>query len=176
MPPHCDSMDGPVVTAARSALEKGNVELALPFVKKESENEVLGAFEKALAVREMCEPAQEIADLYFFETVVRLHREGEGAEFTGIKPAGLDVGPVIPIAEEAIETGDADHLETILCEEIKHQIHHRLEEAMRLKKHVDEGVDQAREYVEAMLGFQVWSHKLFITARSSPHEGGHGHG
>jgi hypothetical protein len=32
MPPHCDSLDGPVVTAARRALDAGNVDLVLPFV------------------------------------------------------------------------------------------------------------------------------------------------
>lgn len=32
MPPHCDSLDGPVVTAARQALEAGDVDIVLPFV------------------------------------------------------------------------------------------------------------------------------------------------
>ena len=32
MPPHCDTMDGPVVTAARKALEAQNVNLALAYV------------------------------------------------------------------------------------------------------------------------------------------------
>jgi hypothetical protein len=30
MPPHCDSLDGPVVAAARRALDAGDVDLALP--------------------------------------------------------------------------------------------------------------------------------------------------
>ena len=32
MPPHCDSIDGPVVKAAIRALDEGSVELVLPFV------------------------------------------------------------------------------------------------------------------------------------------------
>jgi hypothetical protein len=32
MAPHCDAMDGPVVTAARAALEAHDVGLVLPFV------------------------------------------------------------------------------------------------------------------------------------------------
>jgi hypothetical protein len=30
MPPHYDSLDGPVVTAARSALDEGDVDIVLP--------------------------------------------------------------------------------------------------------------------------------------------------
>ncbi len=32
MPPHCDSIDGPVVKAAIRALDEGSVALVLPFV------------------------------------------------------------------------------------------------------------------------------------------------
>ena len=42
MPPHCDSMDGPVVKAAKRALDLGNVNLILPYVPKEGEGEVTG--------------------------------------------------------------------------------------------------------------------------------------
>jgi hypothetical protein len=47
--------------------------------------------------------SREVADRHFFETVVRLHRAGEGAPYTGLKPAGLDVGPVIPVAEHGLQ-------------------------------------------------------------------------
>jgi hypothetical protein len=176
MPPHCDSLDGPVVTAAKQALEKLNVDLILPYVKKSGEGEIRKAYEKSIKAREQGGAAREVADLYFFETVVRIHREGEGADFTGLKPAGLDVGPVIPVAEKAIEIGSPTELEKILCGTVKEEIHHRLEEVMHLKEHAGHGVDHAREYVEAMLGLQVWSHKLYNCAKSSAHEGPHEHG
>lgn len=34
MPPYCDDMDGPVVTVARHALEKEDVNLILRYVKR----------------------------------------------------------------------------------------------------------------------------------------------
>ncbi len=40
MPPHCDSLDGPVVRAARQALEARNVDLILPFVPRDGEDPV----------------------------------------------------------------------------------------------------------------------------------------
>ena len=108
MPPHCDTLDGPVVKAARKALETGNVNLILPWVSKDGESEVRELFERALKVRKTGEEVSDFADLWFFENVVRVHRAGEGAPYTGLKPAGLDWGPVVPRAEKAIAEGDAD--------------------------------------------------------------------
>ena len=98
MPPHCDSLDGPVVTAARQALETDDLDLILPFVHEDGEAEVRAMFASVQSVRGLGEATREIADRLFFETVVRIHRAGEGAPYTGLKPAGLDVGPVIPLA------------------------------------------------------------------------------
>ena len=47
MPPHCDSLDGPVVTAARRALDAGNVDVVLPFVPEQGEAEVKDVSEHA---------------------------------------------------------------------------------------------------------------------------------
>ena len=48
---HCDTLDGPVVMAARAALEKGDVTPVLKWVKKENEEEIRALFKKTLAVR-----------------------------------------------------------------------------------------------------------------------------
>lgn len=179
MPPHCDSIDGPVVTAAREALESQEVGLILPYVPKEGEGEIKKAFEQVIAARQSDSTLiTELADTYFFETVVRVHRAGEGAPYTGLKPAGLDVGPVIPVAEKAIETGEVDELTSLLCDLVRKEVEHRFERMMHLRQHTSHGVDAAREYVEAMLGLQVWSHKLYLAAKARPHEnaGEHEHG
>jgi hypothetical protein len=38
MPPHCDTMDGPVVTAAPRALAESDAALVLPYVPREGED------------------------------------------------------------------------------------------------------------------------------------------
>lgn len=160
MPPHCDSLDGPVVTAARRALALDDVELVLPYVHAGAETEVRDAFDLTVKARIHGGEAGEVADRWFFETVVRLHRAGEGAHFTGLKPAGLDVGPVIPPAERALETGSPVELADMLCTAVRDQVEARLADAMARRKDADDGVPQARAWVEAMLGLQVWSHHL----------------
>ena len=102
---HCDGMDGPVVKAAQRALAKGDINLVLIWVQANDEAEIRKVFARTLAVRKLSPEARELADLYFFETLVRIHRAGEGAPYTGLKPAGRDLGPAIPAADKAIETG-----------------------------------------------------------------------
>lgn len=170
MPPHCDSMDGPVVLAAKRALDARDPSLALPYVKAEGESEVLAAFERTIAAHDGNRAANELADLFFFETVVRVHRAGEGAPYTGLKPAGLGFGPVVPVAERAIESGSPDELVRVLTEKVRHEVLERFGWAMTLKPHAEENVASAREYVEAMLGLEVWSHKLYACASAGPHE------
>jgi hypothetical protein len=170
MPPHCDSLDGPVVSAARRALDANDADLVVPYVDADGEAEVREAFDRTVKVRALGPEAQELADRWFFETVVRVHRAGEGASFTGLKPSGLDVGPVIPVAERALEDGIASELEAILSEEVRHQVHARLDHAMALKAHAGEGVPEARAYVDAMLGLEVWAHHVHQQVLAGAHE------
>lgn len=169
MPPHCDSLDGPVVTAARQALEFADVDLVLPFVPEDGEEEIRRVFATVLPVRGLNEAAREVADRLFFETVVRVHRAGEGAPYTGLKPAGLDVGPVIPLAERAIATGIPGPVTDYLTEALRHELKHRLDEVNALGQAKGRSVPATRAWVEAMLGFQVYCHQLFEALTAPAH-------
>jgi hypothetical protein len=169
-------MDGPVVTMAKQALDTGDVKLILPYVPKDGEAEVIQAFEKVLPLHRQANGAKQVADQYFFETVVRIHRAGEGAPFTGLKPAGLEVGPIIPVAEKAIETESPDELEQLLVGIVRMEVRKRFDHMLHLKQHAHESVDAARAYVEAMLGLQVYSHQLYLCTKAAAHEEHHEHG
>lgn len=175
MPPHCDAIDGPVVKAAIRALDAGDVNLILPYVHKDGEPEVIAVFEKVLPLHAGGNAARAVADLYFFETVVRVHRAGEGAPFTGLKPAGLDVGPVIPVAEAAIEDESVDRLADLLARTVQDEVRERFRHVMHLKQRAAQSLESSREYVSAMLGLQVWSHGLYLAAKSAAHGAGDEH-
>lgn len=149
---HCDTLDGPVVADAREALKKGDVTPALKWVKKEAEPEIRAAFEKALAERKS---DQSGADMKFFGTLVRVHRAGEGAAFTGLKPAGL-VEPVILKSDKALEGGSVDALARELSRHLSHGIRERFSRALKAKKHKDESVEAGREYVEAYVEYTYY--------------------
>ena len=173
MPPHCDSLDGPVVKAARRALDAGNVDLVLPYSYEQGWEEIRRAFDLTLRARAGGGEAAELADLWFFETVVRIHRAGEGAPYTGLKPAGLDVGPVIPVAERAIEQESPDALADLLTGRLREEIRHRFHHMLHLKAEAGAGLHQARAYVEASLALQVWSHSLYQAIGAPAHAGHH---
>jgi hypothetical protein len=173
-------MDGPVVAAAREALERRDVGRILPYVKADREAEVRAAFERTMAVRDGDAAVNEVADLYFYETVVRVHRAGEGAPYTGLKPAGLPQGPVVPVAERAIATGDPTELVTLLRDKATAEVERRFRQAMVRQRQWDDSIASARAYVEAVLGLEVWAHDLYMRLDGAVHEGrapeAHGHG
>lgn len=132
---HCDTMDGPVVLDAKKALETGSVDLVLAWVQKENEHKIKKAFEMTLQVRKLSPDAAEMADMYFFETLVRVHRAGEGAPYTGLKPARVEVDPAIAKADKVLEKGSVDHLVKHMTEAVAAGIQKRFQDAAEKKKH-----------------------------------------
>ena len=158
---HCDGMDGPVVKAARKALRTGNVNLVLIWVGKGDEAEVREAFRKTADVRRLGAQARELADRYFFETLVRLHRAGEGEPFTGLKPAGRDLGPVIPAADRAIETGSAEGLLRLFTGEAREEVAGLLREALARKNYAPNDLEAGRAYVHAYIRLMHHAEHLY---------------
>lgn len=166
---HCDTLDGPVVTTARAALGKGDVTPVLKWVKKDDEAQIKSLFKKTLVVRGKGPEAKELADMYFFETLVRLHRAGEGAPYTGLKPAG-QVEPAVAAADKAIETGSADNLVKMINDAASSGIRERFTRVRETRKHADESVDAGRKFVEAYVDFTHYVERLHMDATVS---GGH---
>ena len=160
---HCDTLEGPVVKAAKVALEKGDVTPVLKWVKKEHEKEIREIFKKTLAVRTKGPEGKELADMYFFETLVRIHRAGEGAPYTGLKP-GEAIEPVIAEADKALESGSVDNLIKILTNDMSKGIRERFARAQETKKHTDENVEAGREFVEAYVEFTHFVERLHSDA------------
>jgi hypothetical protein len=146
---HCDTADGPVIADARIALEKGDVTPVLKWVKPDAEAEIKAAFARAVAVCGNGTEIRALADEYFFENLVRVHRAGEGAPYTGILPAGTPVEPAIALADQALETGSADKLVKAIAHHVEEGIHERYTRAAATKKRADTSVAAGREFVDA---------------------------
>lgn len=170
---HCDGLDGPVVRAARKALEAGDVNLVLIWVQQKDEAEIRAAFQHTLAVRKLSPEARELADRYFFETLVRVHRAGEGEPYTGLKPAGRDLGPAIPAADKALETGDAEALLKLLTESAQNGIHHRFHEAVAQKKFRTDDLEAGRKFVAAYVSLLHYVEQLYLASKGTAEHGAH---
>lgn len=161
---HCDSLDGPVVTLARKALETHNVNLVLPWVPQAAEPEIRRAFAHTLAVRKLGPEAKDLADTYFFETLVRVHRASEGAPYTGLKPAGVELGPAIPAADKALQTGSPDAVESLLTDAIHKGLRAHFDAANGRKSYAPDDVAAGRAYVEAYVPYVHYVEGLWEAA------------
>ena len=168
---HCDGLDGPVVNAAQQALQTGDLKQVLIWVQPQDEDEIKQAFDETLAVRKLNSQAQLLADRYFFETLVRIHRAGENAPYTGLKPAGRDLGPAIPAADKALETGSDEALTQLLIDEVRDGLHKHFKEVIDKKKFAPNDVAAGREYIEAYVTYIHYVERLHEAAEKQ--SGGH---
>jgi hypothetical protein len=166
---HCDGLDGPVVKSARAALEAQNLALVAIWVQPQDESEIRLAFEQALAVRSLSPQAKELADRFFFETVVRVHRAGEGAPFTGLKPAGRDVGPAIPAADKALEQQSLEPLVRLLTDTMGGRLRQHFNEVVTARTYDAADVAAGREYVRAYVEFIHYVERLYETSTVAAH-------
>lgn len=170
---HCDTLDGPVINDARIAIEKKDVTPVLKWIKDpHQENEIKDAFNSAMKIRDKGKDVQEIADHYFFETLVRVHRAGEGAPYVGLKPSG-DVAPVITAADKALEVGSVDNLAKKIANTVEIAIKKRFEEAKEKKENKEKSVKEGKEYVEAYVQYVHFAEEIHNIVFGS---GGHAHG
>jgi hypothetical protein len=149
---HCDSLDGPVVLDAKGALQKGDVTPVLKWVRADDEKEIREAFAKTLKVRRLGDDARDLADHHFFETLVRIHRAGEGVAYTGLKPAGT-VDPGIAAADKALDKGAADQLAAEMGERVAAGLRERFAKVVAARRHAAESVDSGRAYVAAYVEY-----------------------
>ncbi len=156
---HCDTLDGPVVADARQALAEGNIIPLLKWVSADDEKKIRTAFQKTLEVRKLGEQARELADMYFFETLVRIHRAGEGAPYTGLKP-GSAVDPAVALADKALDSGSVDKLVKVLSGAMAKSIREHFQRTLEAKKNADKSVAAGRKYVESYVMFTHYAEGL----------------
>lgn len=162
---HCDTLDGPVVAAARKALDTGNPNFVLVWVQKSDDAEIRNAFQKARNVRKAGGEAKALADMYFFETLVRIHRAGEGAAYTGLKPAGM-VEPPIAAADKAIESGKLQGLAKLVFDRTEKGLHEHFDQVMAKKKYNPDDVEAGRGYASAYVEFTHYAERLYNAAQT----------
>jgi hypothetical protein len=167
---HCDGLDGPVVKAAQRALETRNPALVLIWVQEKDEREIQTAFEQTLTVRELSPAAKELADRFFFETLVRVHRAGEGASFTGLKPAGRDLGPAIPAADEAVRIGSVEPVRQLLTDAMRQQLGAQFSQVIAARTYKADDLTAGRAYVKAYVEFIHFVERLYDSTIQAPHD------
>lgn len=173
---HCDTASGPIIPEAKAALEKGDVAPILKWIKKDKEAEIKTAFTKAVAVRSKGPEAKELADRYFLETLVRLHRAGEGAPYTGIKEGPVE--PIVVMADKALAEGSSDEMIKKINNHMAGAIREKFNRALETQKNKDRSVEEGREFVEAYVSYMHYVegiHTAIMSAGAHHAEAGAAH-
>lgn len=168
---HCDTAEGPAVKDGRKALETGNINYALKWIPADGEAEMRDVFEKALKVRTLGPEAAELADRLFLETMVRIHRMGEGVGFTGIQAVGTQIDPVVKAADEAVALDSDTDLLPMVPEERRAELDKRFQAALAIKDFDVDDVAAARRYIAAYVNFFKYAE-----GEDHEHHGREGHG
>ncbi|NMM18203.1 MAG: hypothetical protein HHJ14_14100 [Cellulomonas sp.] len=168
---HCDTAEGPAVKDGRTALQTGNINHALAWIPADGEAELRDVFEKARKVRTLGAEAAELADRLFLETMVRIHRMGEGVGFTGIQPAGTQIDPVVAAADAAIAQGSDAALLPMVPAERRAELHERFRAALAVKDFDVDDVAAGRRYLAAYVSFFKYAE-----GEDHEHHGHEGHG
>lgn len=165
---HCDTMNGPTAQDGRLALENGNINHALKWIEPKREAELRDIFEKSIAARDLGSTAREVADRWFLENLVRIHRAGEGAPFTGLRPEGTPIDKRVAAADQCIEEGSLAPLTGLVPEEQLPELNQQLSEVLARKDYEPDDLAAGRAYVEAYVRF-------FKLAEGEDHANHHAH-
>jgi len=150
---HCDTMDGPLIADARKAMGQNNVNYVLKWVSAANESEIRDAFNLVMKVKGLSPEAKELSEKYFFDTLVRIHRAGEGEPFTGVKPSGTPIDDKVLAADKSIEIGNLSPLKNMVSKDILQELTKRFNKVMSLKNFDVNNVAAGREYIEAYVQF-----------------------
>lgn len=149
---HCDSYDGPVIQDAMKALDKENVSFVMKWVEEEHEAEITNLFNKTVNLKNGDAEIYSIVEKHFLETLVRYHRETEGAPFTGLKPAG-STAPIVKMADNSIQDRDVKSLLTNLDNHIREVITEKYKKVATLREVKDNSIAEGRAYVAAYVDY-----------------------
>jgi hypothetical protein len=157
---HCDTVDGPVVTAANKALDSGDVRYVLGWVSAQDEPEIRHAFDRTLEVRKQGSEAKTLADTYFHETLVRVHRAGEGAPYTGLKPAG-QVEPSVAAADQALASGKVDAVAKMVSQRVDAGVREKFAAVSTRQPRDARDVNAGRAWVAAYVDYVHYVERLY---------------
>lgn len=166
---HCDSYDGPVIQDAYKALKNEDVSYVMKWINEDQEAEITNLFIKTVNLKHGDAEVYEIVEKHFLETLVRLHRETEGAAYTGLKPAG-STAPIIQMADNSIENKEIKTLLSNLGQHIQEVITEKYNKVVALSKVKDNSVAEGRAYVVAYVDY---THTLEALEAVMAHGGHH---
>jgi hypothetical protein len=142
----------------------------LHWVRSEDEAAVKAAFEHTMEVRKLGPEAKGLADRYFFETLVRIHRAGEGAPYTGLTDSEPE--PIIAATDRALARGTTAELEQQVVTAVRNGLAERFAAARAAHDFQPGDIAGGRAFVAAYVTLTHWVEGVYLAAeRIGEHQG-----
>ena len=163
---HCDSVAGSVARDVKLALESGHVSPVLKWIRAADEPELRAVFNRAISVRKSGAEAASLADQFFLETAIRLHRASEGEPYTGIKPASAADEPAPAMVDAALRANSFEAVTDSVASGIRAEVDKRIEALKRARAHAEDNPLLGREYVRSYVDLVHYIERLQSAATS----------
>ena len=93
---------------------------------------------------------------------------GEGAPFTGLKPAGRDLGRAIPAADEAVRVGSVEPLRQLLTDAVQQRLREEFAQVMSAQTFKVDDLTAGRAYIKAYVEFIHFVERLYDSTMQVP--------
>jgi hypothetical protein len=150
-----DLADEIVAQAARDALRTGDFTPIVIWVQKPQEQALHAAFRQTQAVRVLNREARELADEYFVDVAVRLHREAERDLFDG---------PARRAATRALAEHDGEIVVDVIVDRMRANLRARLRDVAQRRDFARGDVAGGRAYVASYTAFLRYAAALYAAA------------
>jgi len=155
-----NSENGPVIIAAKKALETGNPNYVLIWVPEESENTLKNLLEKTFCERSTRKNIQNRGIDWYFESVNRLHFTCRWPHCPGMTSDGSDMKMIVSMVERAFETGNCEEICGVLPIAHTAEVKLRFHNVMNKRNYTVDDIAAGRAYVSAFIAFIAYLHNL----------------
>jgi phosphotransacetylase len=148
-----DPQNGPVMRAAKTALETGDANYIVIWVPEESENTLKNLLEKTCCTQSIKNNMQNRAIDWYFDTVNRLCFANRKMMSTVLKPEGSGENLIVSKAVKAIETGSVEEITDSISVAHEDKVKQRFRQVMNMKNFPVNNPADGRAYVAAFFEF-----------------------
>jgi hypothetical protein len=152
--------DGPVISAAKRALETGNAHYILIWIPEESENTVKNLLEKAYCERYTQKNAYNHIVDWYFETINHLHSVHYGPYNLTISTKAPEEKTIIFLVERTCESGNFEEITTVIQDTPSGEMRQRFNDVMKKRNYGVENIAAGRVYVSAFTDFIAFVNNL----------------
>lgn len=155
-----DEMPGPVLKAAKIALETGNVNYILIWVPENYENTVKNLLEKTCCKRSSVLNTQKQAYDWYYETVNRLFSASRACDYLTYQSKAFAENPLVLKVYKAIESGNFEKIRDEIPVSYEADAQQRFLHVMNLRDYPVNNIAAGRSYVSAFFDFNRYVHDL----------------